>query len=208
MTTNYDKIATNYDLISRIIFGKNLVEAQVCLLKYVPNNSRVLIAGGGTGWILEEFTKIHPQGLIIDYVESSAKMIALSKKRNYASNKINFINLPIENYSTDEKYDIILTPFFFDNFTVNKIQTIFNRLNNLLKNDGTWLYVDFVYDENKKPLWQKALLKIMYLFFRITSKIETQELVNMEFFFKPLYNKVVEVSHYHNFIKSIVYKKQ
>ena len=208
MTTNYDKIAANYDLISRIVFGKTLVEAQVCLLKYVPADSHILIAGGGTGWILEEFTKIHPQGLIIDYVESSAKMIVLSNKRNYGSNKINFINLPAEDFITEEKYDIILTPFFFDNFTAGKIQTIFTKLNELLKNDGTWLYVDFVYDEYKNPLWQKILLKTMYFFFSITSKIETQQLINMGFFFKPLYDKIAEVSHYHNFIKSIAYKKR
>lgn len=208
MATNYDKIATNYDLISRLVFGKTVVNAQVCLLKYIPADSNILIAGGGTGWILEELSKVHSNSLKIDYVESSLQMIRLSQKRNCESNEVNFINLPAENFSTEKKYDIILTPFFFDNFQAEKIQYIFLKLDSFLKDDGAWLYVDFVYDEKKGRLWQRLLLKIMYFFFRVTSHIETQQLVDMDTFFNPLYKKVVEISHYHNFVKSIVYKKR
>ena len=208
MATNYDKIAGSYDLISRIIFGKNLVEAQVCLLPQIPANSRVLIVGGGTGWIVEEIAKVHQQGLIIEYIDSSAKMIALSKKKNCGSNQINFIQQAAENYDTDRKFDIVLTPFFFDNFQANKIQNIFAKLDGFLKSDGLWLYVDFVYDKKKGRLWQKMLLKLMYFFFRVTSNIETRELVDMRPFFSQSYDRTIEISHYHKFIKSIVYKKR
>jgi ubiquinone/menaquinone biosynthesis C-methylase UbiE len=208
MATNYDKIAKNYDLISRLVFGKALVEAQVCLLKYVSEGSRILIVGGGTGWILEEFAKVHSQGLKIDYIESSAKMITLSKQRNYGANEINFINFAVEHYTTEEKYDVIMTPFFFDNFRLDKCREIFTKLDSFLKNDGVWLYVDFVYDENNGQLWQKILLKLMYFFFRVTTRIETQELISMNQFFDPLYYKMAEISHYHNFIKSIAFKKR
>lgn len=207
MATNYDKIATRYDRISRIVFGKALINAQVSVLKYIPANSRILIAGGGTGWILEALASVHPQGLTIDYVESSAQMTALSKKRNSALNKINFINLAIENYTVTELYDVILTPFFFDNFSADKIRFIFTKLNASLKNNGTWLYIDFVLDKSKKRLWQKALLKVMYLFFSITANIETQQLIDMDIFFDPLFDKIDETSHYFNFVKASVYRK-
>jgi ubiquinone/menaquinone biosynthesis C-methylase UbiE len=205
MPTNYDKIAGSYDFISRIVFGKALINAQASLLKYIPANSHILIVGGGTGWILEEINKVHPQGLIIDYVELSAKMISLSEKRNHGLNQINFINLPAENYTTEKRYDVILTPFFFDNFKADKIQLIFTQLNELLKKNGTWLYADFV---NGDRLWQKILLKTMYLFFKMTTHIETQELVNMDLFFDPLYDKAIEIKHYHKFIRSVVFRKK
>ena len=208
LATNYDRIAGYYDLISRIVFGNKLVEAQVCLFPHIPADSRVLIVGGGTGWLLEEIAKVHQQGLIIEYIDSSAKMIAISKKRNHGANEINFINLAAENYNTDKKFDIILTPFFFDNFQAAKIKNLFAKFDSFLKNDGLWLYVDFVYDKNNSRLWQKTLLKLMYFFFRVTSRIETQELVNMQPFFRQNYDPIIEVSHYHNFIKSIVYKKR
>ena len=207
LASNYDKISGYYDLTGRIVFGKTLVAAQVCLLKYIPANSHVLIVGGGTGWILEEFARVHQQGLMIEYIESSAKMIALSKKRKCGTNQINFIHMAAENYNTSKKYDVILTPFFFDNFQADKIQNLFTRLDSFLKKDGIWLYVDFVYDKHNGRLWQKILLKLMYFFFRITSHIETQELVNMSSFFGNSYYQINEISHYHNFIKSIVYKK-
>ncbi len=81
------------------------------MLKHIPVNSSVLIVGGGTGWILEDISKLHSTGLTIDYIESSAKMISLSKKKNYMKNEINFINLPVENYILKKKYDVILTRF-------------------------------------------------------------------------------------------------
>jgi ubiquinone/menaquinone biosynthesis C-methylase UbiE len=208
MVTNYDKIASVYDLIRRVVFGNSIVNAQVCLLKYAPAYSRILIVGGGTGWIIEEITAIHSEGVIIDYVESSAKMIALSEKRNYAANKVNFIKQPIEDYTTTEKYDVVLTPFLFDNFSIDKIQIIVTKLDSYLKEDGVLLYADFVCDENKGPLWQRILLRIMYLFFRITCNIETQKVINMDRFFDLLYYKVFEESHYNNFIKSIAYRKR
>jgi ubiquinone/menaquinone biosynthesis C-methylase UbiE len=208
MTNNYDTIATNYDLIRKIVLGNSIVSAQVCLLKYIPADSRVLIVGGGTGWIIEEIAAIHPEGLKIDYVESSAKMIGLSKKKDHRSNNINFIHQAIENYSPEENYDVIITPFLFDNFQIGKIEVIYTKLNAFLKNDGIWLYADFVYDEKNGRLWQKILLRMMYLFFRITCNIETQELVAMDTFFDPLYHKIFEASFYHHFIRSIAYRKQ
>jgi ubiquinone/menaquinone biosynthesis C-methylase UbiE len=208
MTTNYDKIAFSYDFIRKMILGNTIVDAQVCLLKFIPANSRILIVGGGTGWILNEIAKIHSAGLIIDYVESSAKMITLSTKVDHGSNVINFIQLPVENYAATDKYDIILTPFLFDNFKMEKISQVFTKLDSYLKKEGAWLYADFVYNENDSRLWQRLLLKMMYIFFRITCNIETQELISMEKFFDPLYVKIYEASSYHDFIKSIVYKKR
>ncbi|HEX5025490.1 MAG TPA: class I SAM-dependent methyltransferase [Agriterribacter sp.] len=207
MAANYDTIAGTYDFISRIVFGKALVESQVCLLPYVPDKGRLLIVGGGTGWILEALAKTHQQELRIDYVESSAKMIARSQKRNCGTHRVNFIHTPVEHYNAKEKYDTILTAFFFDNFQATTIRDIFTRLDLLCNHQGIWLYVDFVYDKRKSPLWQKSLLKLMYFFFRVTSRIETKELLNMDFCFSGSYAKTVELSHYSGFIKSIVYKK-
>jgi len=208
MATNYDTIASSYDLIRKIVLGNSIVKAQVGLLKFIPANSRILIVGGGTGWILEEISAIYSEGLQIDYVESSAKMIRLSQKRNHRSNEITYIHQPIEIYTTDKIYDVIITPFLFDNFQIDKIAIIFAKLNRYLNKDGVWLYADFVYDETHGPLWQKILLKIMYFFFRVTCKIETQEIVNMDQFFTTLYYPVFTTSYYHNFIQSIAYRKQ
>jgi ubiquinone/menaquinone biosynthesis C-methylase UbiE len=208
MPANYDKIAKIYDVLSRMVFGKNIVKAQVCMLPYIPANSSIVIVGGGTGWILEELAKQYPEGLTIDYVENSAQMIVLSKKRKCGSNVVNYINLPIEDFKSTGLYDVILTPFVFDNFTHEKAGMMFGHLNVMLKKQGRWLYADFVHNENEGRLWQKLLLKIMYLFFRITTGIETRELADVTVYFERDYEKIFERGFYFKFITSSAYQKR
>ena len=59
MNPDFNTVARPYDFISRLVFGDSLVEAQTSLLHYIPSNSQILIVGGGTGWILEEISKIN-----------------------------------------------------------------------------------------------------------------------------------------------------
>ncbi len=207
MTNNYNKIAIFYDIISRLIFGKSIINAQINLLKYIPVNSSVLIVGGGTGWVLEELSKIHSEGLRIFYVEVSSKMILLAKKRDCKQNEIYFLNQSAESFLSSDQYDVVMTPFFFDNFLKDKTEIIFNKLNGMLKSDGLWLFADFVNEKNKTVVWQKFLLKIMYSFFRVTCNIEAGKLINMAPFFEAEYNKIAEAFFYSKFIKSVVYKK-
>ena len=82
MAANYDNSAWFYDRLSRLIYGKALVRSQVYLLRYIPAGSIILIAGGGTGWILEEISKLHPSGLKITYVEISSLGRYLRSGRN------------------------------------------------------------------------------------------------------------------------------
>jgi ubiquinone/menaquinone biosynthesis C-methylase UbiE len=206
MGNNYNSIANIYDVLSRVVFGKSIVNAQIFLLNHIAENSRVLIVGGGTGWILAALSKIHDKGIKITYVEKSAKMIELSKQQNIQRNSIDFINEGIEEFSTGKKFDVVFTAFLFDNFLPEKIELVFLKLNPLLKPGGLWLYADFMNDKINSKWWQKFLLKTMYLFFKITCNIETQQLINMNSYFAH-YTKIAERFFYSNFIKSVVYKK-
>ena len=78
---SYDIIADVYDRLAGIFIGKALRNAQIYLAQYIPAGAKILIAGGGTGWILEEITRLHDSGLQIDYLDISAGMIAKAKER-------------------------------------------------------------------------------------------------------------------------------
>jgi ubiquinone/menaquinone biosynthesis C-methylase UbiE len=125
MAANYNNSAWFYDHLSKLIYGKALIRSQVYLLKLIPAKSRILIVGGGTGWILEEIAKIHPSGLVITYIEVAPKMVGLSRKRNAGNNEVIFINDAIENVPVRNDFDVIITPFLFDNFTGENFQKIF-----------------------------------------------------------------------------------
>ncbi|MEP6466928.1 MAG: class I SAM-dependent methyltransferase [Parafilimonas sp.] len=207
MANNYNAIASFYDVISRLVYKNAIVQAQIFLIQLIDDNNKVLIVGGGTGWILEEISKLNKQNISIVYVEKSAAMIALAKKRNYKNINVHFIEKGIEDYAVLDQFNIIITPFLFDNFLKQKIDVVFKKLSQLLKQNGVWLYADFVNDKTNKKLWQQLLLKTMYIFFRITTNIETQELINMRPYFEKDYTLLSQAFFYKSFIQAIAFKK-
>jgi len=207
MPANYDSIANIYDPLSRLIYGRQIIAAQVDLLRYIPADGKILIVGGGTGWILEKITGQHSQGLEIDYVESSAKMLELSQKKDCKNNTVNFIHEQIENHILQKQYDVIITPFLFDNFKSETTDSTFQKMDASLVNKGLWLYVDFVSKEEQSAFWQRLLLKAMYLFFGLISNVETKELIDMEPYFEKSYQKEYEAKYFQKFIRSAVYRK-
>src|SRR6202012_5694534 len=97
----------------------------------------------GTGWILEEIAKVHSSGLVITYVEVAANMMKLSQKRNAGDNEVVFINEAIENVPLANEFDVVITPFLFDNFTEENLQKIFKHIDKSLNPGGIWLITDF-----------------------------------------------------------------
>jgi len=205
MAANYDNSAWFYDRLSRLVYGKALVRSQVYLLKHIPANSNILIAGGGTGWILEEMRKVHPSGLSITYVEISANMMALSKKRNIGGNKVTFINEPVENIEAGTVYDLVFTPFLFDNFTQATLQQVFALIHSRLKPNGIWLNTDF---RPTGKWWHTFLLKSMIIFFRLICGIEAKKLPDIERQFdQHQYQVIDQKSFFGEFILSTAYRK-
>jgi ubiquinone/menaquinone biosynthesis C-methylase UbiE len=207
MANDYNGIASFYDTISRIVYQNAIIKAQVFLIQLIKGKNKVLIVGGGTGWILEEISKLNRPDISVVYVEKSSAMIALAKKRNYKNVKVDFIEKGIEEYISATQFDIIITPFLFDNFLKEKIDIVFEKLDRLITQNGIWLYADFVNDKTKIKLWQQFLLKTMYLFFKATTKIETQELINMRPYFEHDYTLISQQYFYNGFIQAIAFKK-
>ncbi|HJP64333.1 MAG TPA: class I SAM-dependent methyltransferase [Mucilaginibacter sp.] len=205
MAANYNNSAWFYDKLSRLIYGKALIKAQVYLLDAIPAGSKILIAGGGTGGILEEIAKLYPSGLKITYVEVSGKMMALSKKRVSGENKVDFINAPVENVPLPTDYDVVITPFLFDNFTEENLRKIFSHIHQSLKTGGLWLNTDF---KLTGKWWQRILLRSMILFFRVICRIEATKLPDIEKRFNETgYAIIKQGSFFGEFILSTAYRK-
>jgi len=205
LAANYDNAAWFYDTLSRIVYGQSLVKAQTEFLPLIPTNAKVLIAGGGTGWIIEEVSKQHRSGLEITYVEISAKMIAKARARNYAGNIVNFINLPVEDANLKADYDVVITPFLLDSLSPGVFDTVFNTLSNLLKPDGIWLNTDF---QLTGKWWQKLLLKSMYFFFRMIGCVENVDLpLIKQRFLDDGFIAKQEKAFFGEFIGATVYRK-
>ncbi len=204
MAANFNNSAWFYDNLSRRVYGRALINAQVYLLRHIPAGASVLVVGGGTGWILAELAEIHHSGLNITYIEVSAHMMARSKKRNTRNNHVVFINDAIENVSLPADFDVVITPFLFDNFTDQTTQRVFDHIHPLLKPNGLWLNSDF---QLTGKWWQGVLLRSMILFFRVICNIEASRLPDVERHFEAHdYKTIAKQTFFGDFIVSKVYK--
>jgi ubiquinone/menaquinone biosynthesis C-methylase UbiE len=205
MAANFNNSAWFYDRLSRLVYGRAIINAQVYLLKQVPENSHVLIVGGGTGWILEELARVHPSGLKITYVEIAPNMMALSRKRNTGSNKVIFINDAIEHVGIGSNFDVVITPFLLDNFTEQNLAKIFTSIDTLLKKDGLWFNASF---HQGGKWWQWVLLNAMFVFFKVICGIEASKLPGIDKQFDLNgYVQTNEKLFYGDFIAGKVYRK-
>ncbi|OQP53488.1 hypothetical protein A4H97_23695 [Niastella yeongjuensis] len=204
---NYDHVSGIYEPLARLIFGSALSDSQFSFLPYNFPGPRIAIVGGGAGTILEELGKLKTAPLSITFIEISEKMLRKAKKKNVGCHKIKFVHGDVEQFKADDSFDVVITPFLFDNFTADKAKRVFNHLNGMLPIGGIWLFTDF-YISVESPVWQKFLLTLMYCFFKILARVEANQLPDMaSLFAEAAYNCEQEHFFYSNFIRSALYHK-
>jgi len=205
VASDYSNAAWFYDNLSRIVFGQTLVEAQARFLSAIPADANVLIAGGGTGKLLESIAAIHPQGITITYAEISSKMMAHARQRNAGKNQVTFVNDAVEHVAGREVFDVVITPFLLDSLNPEIFQQVFDHMHQLLRPGGIWLNTDF---QLTGKWWQKPLLKSMYFFFRLMGCTDTISLPQIAGSFnKRGYKALQEKAFYGDFILASVFEK-
>ncbi|WP_339608914.1 methyltransferase domain-containing protein [uncultured Roseivirga sp.] len=181
MKNNFDLIAPVYDGLAKVVFGRNLKKIQTHFLPLIPENANVLIIGGGTGWIINELFNTGFKGRLT-YVETSEKMISLSKK-NCVKDSVNFIHGDESVLPLGQKYDVIITNFFLDVFSEPRLDQVMTTLSEKLDKNGIWICSDF---QNTGRFSHQLLLWLMFRFFKITSKLESKSLLNFDLKFKKI----------------------
>ncbi len=197
---NYNTIAPIYDFLAELVYGKDILEAQKTYLSKIPKNANVLIIGGGTGKILHEIVKQHPN-CTIDYVEASDKMLEIAHQKIVSSN-INLIH-GTENNLT-ETYDVIITAFFLDLFPFPKLVSVLQKVERHLNKGGILLATDFF---PTKTLRSKMLYFLMKNFFRIFTGLQSKKLYNFDDLLKQLFQKEAIQFYNKGFIFSGLYRK-
>lgn len=178
--TNFDGIAGVYDTLSAIVFGSSLKKAQVAFLEDLPVKGTVLIIGGGTGWILKQVLVRRPN-LNVDYVESSQKMLSLSRKSVSDQSHIRFIH-GTEKDIPGNDYDGIITNFFLDVFSPDNLTGVMSALGDRLSPGAIWLCTDF---RTTKRVSHRFLIWLMHRFFRVFTALEANDLLD----FRPYFSK-------------------
>lgn len=199
-TNNFDKVAPFYDRLAGLIFGKPIKKAQTEYLHLIKAGSKILILGGGTGWILKEILD-RQTDVEISYVEKSTRMIDLAKTA-CSNDNIEFVNLAFEEWQTEEKFDFIMCNFFLDVFQSQKLKNqIIPKIKSLIAENGRLLVADF---QVNQPMWQKMLLWAMHRFFGLFSNMESQKLINLNELLTA--NRLKEVSAAY-FFKRMIFSR-
>ena len=174
---SFDRVAPFYRTLERLVFGDQLQQARIAFLGELEPPRRVLIVGEGDGRFLAEFVRRYPEAAI-DCVEASARMIALARPRLGDGHKVNFIHADARRFSFQAGYyDLIVTHFFLDCFSGAALRGVMQSLAKAGTSNAIWLLGDFrVPEERWRGLQARFLIRTMYLFFGLTSGLETRRL--------------------------------
>jgi tRNA (cmo5U34)-methyltransferase len=180
----FDFIAPAYDALSFLFFGSTLRKAQLPFLAEIPAGAKILLIGGGTGWLLKEITRRVPVGDIL-YLEASGKMLQLSQhklKNASPSHRVEFRLGTEKNLEPREKFDFIISPFILDLYPPQELGKLCQTLYDHLNPTGKWQVTDFVIPNGRGfwPVTQKLFMEMMYIFFRVVSQVKAKKLPDWE----------------------------
>ena len=198
----FDAVAGYYDRLARIVFGKSILLSQTSFLGTISPTSRVLVIGGGTGWWLKEFLQQKP-GCRILYIDVSSEMLSRAMKSVGDDKRITFRLGTEDSIKETNEFDAVLTFFFLDLFSDEKLRSVIAKIKVALKPNAHWLVSDFI----NTTWWHAYLLSIMYSFFRISTGLRNKLLPDwtgllLESNFRVLEHKMF----FGNFIKSCLYQ--
>ncbi|MEM0938526.1 MAG: methyltransferase domain-containing protein [Bacteroidota bacterium] len=193
----FNSIAPYYDFLSRLVFGKKILESQIHFIKKIKKNDNILILGGGTGHLLSYF----PKGSQIDYLEKSEKMIQYAEKRKRGLS-IRFLHFDFLRFKSDHRYTVVICPFFLDCFRLKNLNLAIEKIKSLLQPHGLLIVTDFEKSQTNKPL-----SFFMHLFFKLFVNLESKNLKSIHLIIsKEGFRVTDEKFFYRKMIFSRVYR--
>ncbi|WP_207432631.1 class I SAM-dependent methyltransferase [Sabulibacter ruber] len=210
-TPDFNLIAPVYDALAQAVYGQAQLKAQAHFLPLVPAQSRVLILGGGSGWILPQLLQKSAPAQVL-YLEASAKMVHLAKRRlgqSPSNTNVEFRVGTEADLLPQEKFHVVITPFVLDLFSQDQAQNMMQRLSQALLPSSLWLHTDFYLSASPtQRLWQKPLLWSMYKFFGLVSGISGKSLPPFELLFTSLgFQTKQEAFFFRGFIRAQVLQR-
>jgi ubiquinone/menaquinone biosynthesis C-methylase UbiE len=181
---SFDAVAPWYRTLECIAFGDDLERCRVACLGEIVAPKRALIIGEGNGRFLCELLRLHFE-VEVDCIDASERMLQLARQRvsdelGGRGERVRFLHEDITLWSPPENhYDLVVTHFILDCFAGAQLAAIVKKLARAAADDANWLLADFcVPRDGMARLRARGWLAAMYLFFRITARIQASELID------------------------------
>jgi|TARA_B110000093_G_scaffold89629_3_gene97058 ubiquinone/menaquinone biosynthesis C-methylase UbiE len=185
---SYSSIARFYKLIESVTIGGSLLDARLGHLQRLaegPAIHHALLVGEGNGSFLLPFAQQFPNTRITVLDESPA-MLRVAQNRLEAAGidtaRIAFwqVDMTTEQLPED-RYDLIVTLFFFDNFDAATVRRVVPVLERASTASAQWLLSDFqIPASGWRRLRARIWLIILYAFFRCVAKIPARTVPPVE----------------------------
>ncbi len=177
---DFGPVAFFYDALAGLVFGGALRRAQQATLAAgLPGGPapRVLVLGGGAGWVLSEIWRQRPLAQVL-YLEVSAAMLARTRARlrrhpTPPGATIELRQGTEANLAPGERFDVIVTFFVLDCFAVAALPGALARLQAAQRPGAPWLVADF---RPAQRGWRRGLLWLMYRFFGFTVGLRARQM--------------------------------
>ena len=199
----FDLLAPIYDGLAQLFIGRHIVSSQLHFLSHFRECKRLLILGGGSGWILKHIQQECP-ALEIDYIDVSPRMLQLARKNTDPGSRVNFI-LGTEDDIPDQLYDGAITSFYLDMFDDRSLDSVIDKIKKAMARSGKWVVTDFVNDRKG----HEVMLWLMYRFFGIVTRIRATHLPEWKNRMKHAGCKLIEYEVFANgFIRAELYNSR
>jgi ubiquinone/menaquinone biosynthesis C-methylase UbiE len=185
---SYSSIARFYKLIESVTIGGSLLDARLGHLQRLaegPAIQHALLVGEGNGSFLLPFAQQFPNTRITVLDESPA-MLRVAQTRLEAAGidtaRIAFWQADMTTEQLHEdRYDLIVTLFFFDNFDAATVRRVVPVLERASTASAQWLLSDFqIPASGWRRLRARIWLIILYAFFRCVAKVPARTVPPVE----------------------------
>lgn len=178
---DFSRVARVYDWLASLVFGRAQRRAQLAALRaglpLAGPAPRVLVLGGGPGWVLTELLRHCPAAQVL-YLETSAAMLdqaqaRLARHAPGAVGQVEFRQGSEQALRPGEQFEVLVTFFVLDCFTLEDFPGAMARLQAARRPGAPWLVADF---RPPRHWWQHVLLRTMYLFFGAAVGLRARQL--------------------------------
>jgi SAM-dependent methyltransferase len=177
---SFDRLAPHYRWMEQVLAGRKLQRCRTEFLDRIPPPRRILSLGEGPGRFLAECARRFP-GAEITCVDASERMLfearrGLTRDGLLARNAV-FVHSNIFDWKASEPHDLIATHFFLDCFRPDQLKDLVARIAAASDRKANWLLADFqAASEGLKRIRSRAILFVMYRFFRVAARLPARSL--------------------------------